>query len=102
MMSIAICAGWFTAAPFMGGYSKDAQGGNTGRAALSAVKSWVVGAPLGLALRTISKGYMPHVSFVVVSMVMTGILMVGWRSALAAVTPVVSVWVVSWGMHIAR
>ena len=82
-----ITAGWFTAAPLLGGYSKDAQSGNTGRAALAAAKSWVVGAPLGLALRTITKGYMPHVSFMIVSMVMTAALMIGWRSGLAAVTP---------------
>jgi len=79
--------GWFTAAPLLGGYSKDAQSGNTGRAALAAAKSWVVGAPLGLALRTITKGYLPHVSFMIVSMVMTAVLLIGWRSGLAAVTP---------------
>lgn len=79
--------GWFTSAAFLGGFSSDAQGGNTGAAATAAVKTWAVGVPLGIVLRTVSRGYLPAVSFMAVSMGVTGVLMVGWRAALAAATP---------------
>lgn len=87
LTALPFMLGWFVAAPIMGGYGKDAQGGNTGKAAVAAAKSWAVGLPVGLTLRTISKGYVPHVSFIIISTVMTALVMVGWRSGLAAITP---------------
>ena len=56
-------------------------------AAVAAAKCWVVATPLGLVLRGISKGYVPPTPFIIVSMVSTGVLLIGWRSALAAATP---------------
>ncbi|GBF94799.1 hypothetical protein Rsub_07971 [Raphidocelis subcapitata] len=79
--------GWFAAAPFLGGYGRDARGGAAGPAAAAAAKCWAVGAPLGLAVRGLSKGYMPPTPFIIVSLVATAVLMVGWRTGLAAATP---------------
>lgn len=80
-------AGWFSSAAFMGGFSSAAQGGNTPAAATAAAKTWAFGVPLGLVLRSISKGYIPATAFLAVSMGVTAVLMIGWRAALAAVTP---------------
>lgn len=79
--------GWFATAPFLGGYGKEARGGAAGPAALTAAKCWAAGAPLGLVIRGVSKGYVPPTPFIVVSLVATAVLMVGWRAALAAATP---------------
>jgi hypothetical protein len=79
--------GWFAAAPLLGGYGKAARGGAPGPAAGAAAKVWAVGVPLGLAVRGISKGYVPPTPFIIVSLAATAVLMVGWRAALAAATP---------------
>lgn len=42
--------------------------------------------PLGLAFRAALKGYVPATPFVLVTMGFTGAILVGWRSALAAIT----------------
>ena len=59
-------------------------------AAVTAAKCWAVATPLGLVLRGLSKGYIPPTPFIVVSMVSTAVVLVGWRSALAAVSKKVS------------
>lgn len=41
-----------------------------------------------LVLRSIQRGYIPDKSFVIVSFVATGVLLIGWRSALAIATQV--------------
>lgn len=74
----------------LGGYGPEAQGSDVGAAAKTAAKVWAVGTPLGLVLRGVFKGYTPPVPFIIVSMVVTGVLMVGWRSAMAATTKAVS------------
>jgi hypothetical protein len=79
--------GWFAAAPLLGGYGKEARGGAVGPAAVAAAKVWALGAPLGLVVRGVSKGYVPPTPFIVVSLAATAVLMVGWRAALAAATP---------------
>lgn len=84
-------AGWFSAGALLGGFGPDAQGGRTGAAAAAAAKTWALGVPLGIALRSVARGYVPATSFMVVAMAATGVLMVGWRSALAAATPEVHV-----------
>ena len=83
---LLMCTGWFLTAPFVGAYSKPAQDGYVGPAALAAAKGWTVGMPLGLVFRSVAKGYAPATSFIVVTMGVTGVLLIGWRSALAAVT----------------
>ena len=41
-----------------------------------------------LVLRSIQRGYIPDKSFVIVSFLATGVLLIGWRSALAVATQV--------------
>ena len=41
----------------------------------------------GIAARSLACGYAPDKAFVIVTLVVTGVLLVGWRSGLAAVTP---------------
>lgn len=43
--------------------------------------------PLGLAIRSVSRGYIPSPIFIGISMATTAVMMVGWRAALAAATP---------------
>ena len=57
-------------------------------AAGAAAKCWIVATPLGLVFRGLSKGYVPPTPFIIVSMVATAVLLVGWRSVLAATTKV--------------
>ncbi len=42
--------------------------------------------PLGLVLRGLSKGYVPPLPFILVSLGVTGVLLTGWRAGLAAAT----------------
>ena len=77
-----LASGWL-----LGGYGKAAQGGDTGAAAAAAAKTWALGIPAGLLLRSATRGYLPDPSFIAVSMAVNGVLLVGWRSALAAATP---------------
>lgn len=79
-------AGWYGAAYLLDGYGKAAAGGNVGAAAGAAAKAWALGIPAGLLLRSLSRGYLPDTSFIVVSLVVNGALLVGWRAALAAAT----------------
>eukprot|EP00959_Pyramimonas_sp_CCMP1952_P000074 1316-Pyramimonas_sp.AAC.1 len=76
--------GWLVAAPVTGVYSPQACTNNVGQAAVAAVKNWAVGMPVGLVLRSIFKGYMAPKSFVIVTMVVTGVLLVGWRAGAAS------------------
>jgi hypothetical protein len=79
------------AAPLLGGYGPAARGSAPSAAAAAAAKCWAVGVPLGLVLRGLSRGYVPPGPFIVVSMVTTAVLLVGWRSALAATSKKVRV-----------
>ena len=79
--------GWFAAAPLLGGFGKDAQSGDVQAAAGTAAKCWAAGVPLGLVFRGLSKGYVPPTPFMLVTLGTTLVLMVGWRTALAALTP---------------
>lgn len=80
-------AGWLGSAALLGGYGPAAQGGNTGAAAGAAVKTWALGIPAGLLIRAATRGYLADPSFIAVSMVANGVLLIGWRTALAAATP---------------
>lgn len=79
--------GWFTSATILGGFGKEARGSEVGPAALTAAKCWGLGTPLGLVIRGVQKGYVPPKPFIIVSLAATAVLLVGWRSALAAATP---------------
>lgn len=81
------CAGWFTSGSLLGGFGQEAQGGKVGPAAAAAAKTWALGVPLGVAIRSLGRGYVPAMSFIGIALGVTGGLMIGWRTALAAVTP---------------
>ncbi len=80
-------SGWVVSASLLDGYGKDATAGRIAPAAATAVKCWALGTPLGLVLRGASKGYVPPTPFIIVSLVATAVLLVGWRAGYAAVTP---------------
>jgi hypothetical protein len=80
-------AGWLASAALLDGYGKAAQGGSAGAAAAAAAKTWALGIPAGLLVRAASRGYLPDPAFVAVSLAANGVLLVGWRTALAAATP---------------
>lgn len=42
---------------------------------------------MGIALRSLSRGYIPDKAFIIVSFAVTAVFLIGWRSALAAITP---------------
>ena len=85
-------AGWFPAAFLLGSYGKEAQVSSVPAAVAQAAKTWAAGIPTGLVLRGLAKGYVPPTPFIIVSLVATAVLLVGWRSALAAKTPEVGGW----------
>lgn len=72
-------------APLLGGYGREATRGLVRPAAITAAKVWALATPLGLVFRGLSRGYVPPVPFVIVSLVATAVVMVGWRSAYAAI-----------------
>ncbi|MCO5584186.1 hypothetical protein L7F22_038109 [Adiantum nelumboides] len=81
-------AGWLLGAYLLGGYGPDGQGVNGfGSAVLAAVKSWAVGIPLALVIRSLTSGHVPPYPFIIVSMASTLILLVGWRATANVVFP---------------
>lgn len=80
-------AGWLASAVLVGGYGKEAQGGSAGAAAGAAAKTWALGIPAGLLIRSAVRGYFPDPAFIGVTMAVNGVLLIGWRTALAAATP---------------
>ncbi len=42
---------------------------------------------MAIALRSASRGYIPDRAFILVSLAVTAVFLVGWRSGLAALTP---------------
>ncbi|MCO5597629.1 hypothetical protein L7F22_051710 [Adiantum nelumboides] len=81
-------AGWLLGAYLLGGYGPDGQGVNGfGSAVLAAVKSWAVGIPLALVIRSLTSGHVPSHPFIIVSMASTLILLVGWRATANVVFP---------------
>ncbi|GIL75317.1 hypothetical protein Vretifemale_5133, partial [Volvox reticuliferus] len=78
--------GWFATTPFLGGFGVYARKKGVPAAALTAAKCWAVGIPAGVVLRGLFRGYVPPVPFILVGLAVNGVLLVGWRSALAAVT----------------
>lgn len=74
-------AGWLLSAYLLGGFGDDAKGRNgVGNAVITAAKSWVVGIPLGLAIRALASGHIPPTPFILVTMGGTGVLLTVWRA----------------------
>jgi hypothetical protein len=85
--ALPFLVGWFATAPFLGGFGKEAQGGNVGSAVGAAAKSWIVAVPISIVIRSLLRGYVPDKAFIIVSFVATALLLFGLRAAQAAVTP---------------
>ncbi|MEW5304544.1 MAG: hypothetical protein WDW36_007149 [Sanguina aurantia] len=84
LTALPFIAGWFTIAPFLGAFTLEAMS-TPKAAATAAAKCWAVATPLGLVIRGAAKGYVPPTPFIVVSFVATFVVLVGWRTAFAAV-----------------
>ncbi|KAJ7541818.1 hypothetical protein O6H91_10G078200 [Diphasiastrum complanatum] len=81
-------AGWLLGAYLCGGFGPEGQGlKGLPSATVAAAKSWVVGIPLGLAIRAFGTGHIPPQPFVLVSLASTIVLLIGWRSAFTAAFP---------------
>ena len=79
LTALPFLTGWSVASYFMGGYGRPALESALKTAALS----WAVGIPSGLLIRTLAKGYPREKAFIIVSMAVTGVLLMGWRTAFA-------------------
>ena len=78
--ALPFALGWFGAATTVGNaYGEDARGNDGLQSAFIAGKTWAVGGPAGLVMRSIGKGAAPPLAFVVVSMTFAGAFLVGWR-----------------------
>jgi hypothetical protein len=76
-------AAWLATSPLTGVYSINAvtqADGNLVQAELVTTgKGWIVAVPLGIALRGMIKGYVPPLSFIVVTMIATFVILGGAR-----------------------
>lgn len=74
-------AGWLLSSYLLGGFGDDAKGSNgVGNAVTVVAKSWVVGIPLGIAIRSVASGHLPQTPFILVAMGSTGVLLTAWRA----------------------
>ncbi|VVB17422.1 unnamed protein product [Arabis nemorensis] len=81
-------AGWFLSAYFLGGYAEEGRGmKGRSKALVAAAKSWGLGIPLGVAIRSTTSGHIPAASFILVTMGSTAVLLIGWRALLFSVLP---------------
>ncbi|CAH2035662.1 unnamed protein product [Thlaspi arvense] len=81
-------AGWFLSAYFLGGYAEEGRGmKGQSKAVVAAAKSWGLGVPLGMIIRSTSSGHIPSYSFMLVTMGSTAVLLIGWRALLFSVLP---------------
>ncbi|CAI9115982.1 OLC1v1017016C1 [Oldenlandia corymbosa var. corymbosa] len=79
-------AGWFLGAYFLGGFGKDGRGMNgRNKAITAAAKSWALGIPLGIIIRSIALGHIPATNFVIVTMGSTAVLLIGWRALVSSI-----------------
>ncbi|KFK27684.1 hypothetical protein AALP_AA8G415200 [Arabis alpina] len=84
-------AGWFLSAYFLGGYAEEGRGmKGRSKALVAAAKSWGLGIPLGVAIRSTTSGHIPAASFILVTMGSTAVLLIGWRALLFTVLPTAS------------
>ncbi|KAA8538264.1 hypothetical protein F0562_027913 [Nyssa sinensis] len=81
-------AGWFLGAYFLGGFGEDGRGMNgPSKAVIAAGKSWFLGIPVGLVIRSLTVGHIPPPNFILVTMGSTALLLVGWRALLFRILP---------------
>mmetsp|Transcript_26416 Transcript_26416/g.57929 ORF Transcript_26416/g.57929 Transcript_26416/m.57929 type:complete len:220 (+) Transcript_26416:93-752(+) len=78
--SFPFVTSWLLTSPLTGVYTEDSKDGNVvSEAFAKAAKGWVVAVPIGIALRGVIKGYVPPVSFVIVSLIATLVILGGSR-----------------------
>ena len=66
--------------PLTGVYTCDSDDGNVvSESFIKTAKGWIVAIPLGICLRGLVKGYIPPVSFAVVTMIATLVILGGAR-----------------------
>ena len=71
---------WLLTSPLTGVYTNDARDGNVvSESFLKAARGWIIAVPLGIALRGVIKGYVPPVSFAIVTMIATLVIVGGAR-----------------------
>lgn len=81
-------AGWLLGAYFLGGFESEGLGINgVTKAVFAAAKSWVVGIPLGLAIRGVQASHFLSSAFILVSLGSTFVLLVGWRAVFTFLFP---------------
>jgi hypothetical protein len=69
---------WLATSPITGIYSPDERGDGTNMATSTVIKvakGWAVAIPLGIMLRVLIKGYAPPLSFVVVTLITTLVIL---------------------------
>ncbi len=69
---------WFLIAPLVGSYRPEATK-DIPSAAIQTTKAWALAVPLGCILRGVIKGYIPPVSFVVVTLIATLVILCAGR-----------------------
>ncbi|MED6217070.1 hypothetical protein PIB30_014273 [Stylosanthes scabra] len=81
-------AGWFLGAYFLGGYGEDGRGmKGLPNGVIATAKSWAVGIPIGIAIRTAASGNLPNYGFVFVSLGSTVVLLITFRALLYTILP---------------
>eukprot|EP00563_Minutocellus_polymorphus_P019771 CAMPEP_0197726172 /NCGR_PEP_ID=MMETSP1434-20131217/13828_1 /TAXON_ID=265543 /ORGANISM="Minutocellus polymorphus, Strain CCMP3303" /LENGTH=206 /DNA_ID=CAMNT_0043312013 /DNA_START=57 /DNA_END=677 /DNA_ORIENTATION=+ len=71
---------WLLTSPLTGVYTDDAKDGNVvSESFLKTAKGWIVAVPIGIALRGVIKGYVPPISFAIVTLVATLVIVGGAR-----------------------
>ncbi|MED6200215.1 hypothetical protein PIB30_082936 [Stylosanthes scabra] len=81
-------AGWFLGAYFLGGYGEDGRGmKGLPSGVIATAKSWAVGIPIGIAIRTAASGNLPNYGFVFVSLGSTAVLLITFRALLYTILP---------------
>ncbi|KAK7321621.1 hypothetical protein VNO77_32443 [Canavalia gladiata] len=82
-------AGWFFGAYFLGGYGEDGRGmKGLPKGVIATAKSWALGIPIGIAIRTATSGHLPNYGFVFVSLGSTAVLLIIFRALLYTILPV--------------
>ena len=76
---------WFAVAPLMGCFTPQATtSGDIKQSTISVAKGWILAVPLGCLLRGAIKGYLPPISFVIVTLIATLVLLSAGRAAYTA------------------
>ena len=78
--SFPFVTSWLLTSPLTGVYTEDSKDGNVvSEAFVKTARGWVLAVPIGIALRGVIKGYVPPVSFVIVSLIATLVILGGSR-----------------------